>query len=213
MELNILDPYGDYQTAGYLRNHFKEKDLEIVAHLEAAAFYDHVTEAIRLLRKHAVITYAHVLQTHKCLFESVYPWAGEDRSVNAPDIAIVRAGYNKLFTHPQDIRRATDYALHRASDSHDLREHPGEIFGYFAHAHPFLEGNGRTILTVFTELCRRSGFYVRWDQIAKKIFLETLTDELQHPGSGMDGLVKTYMHDGKPTISQLTAQMNTNFHR
>jgi hypothetical protein len=30
MELKILDPFGDYQTEGYLRNLFKEKDLEIV---------------------------------------------------------------------------------------------------------------------------------------------------------------------------------------
>jgi hypothetical protein len=27
MELQILDPFGDYETAGYLRNTFQEKTL------------------------------------------------------------------------------------------------------------------------------------------------------------------------------------------
>ena len=44
MELSILDPFGDYQTEGYLRNLFKEKNLTIVGHLETAAFEDHVHE-------------------------------------------------------------------------------------------------------------------------------------------------------------------------
>lgn len=30
MELKILDPFGDYVTAGYLRNRYREKDLWLV---------------------------------------------------------------------------------------------------------------------------------------------------------------------------------------
>jgi fido (protein-threonine AMPylation protein) len=29
-----------------------------------------------------------------------------------------------------------------------MRERPGEVMGYFAHGHPFLDGNGRTIMVV-----------------------------------------------------------------
>jgi len=43
MELKILDPFGDYQTEGYLRNLFKEKDLELLViwkqqHLKPRSF-------------------------------------------------------------------------------------------------------------------------------------------------------------------------------
>ncbi len=175
MELSILDPFGDYQTEGYLRNFFKEKNLAIVGHLETAAFEAQVHQTIRFLRRQPVIHYEHITEAHKQLFDSVYPWAGQDRSENAPHIAIAKAGYNNLFAHPADVRRAAEYALNKAKDVAYLREHPGEVFGYLAHAHPFLEGNGRTILTIFAELCRRGGFHIRWEEIDKDMFLQTLT--------------------------------------
>ena len=84
MELTVLDPFGDYQTEGYLRNLFKEKDLVIVGHLETAAFEDHVHETIRFLRRLPDIDYQHVTEIHKRLFSSLYPWAGKVRSENAP---------------------------------------------------------------------------------------------------------------------------------
>jgi cell filamentation protein len=110
MELSILDPFEDYQTEGYLRNIFKEKDLTIVGHLETAAFEDHVHEAIRSLRRLPRIDYEHITATHRLLFESVYPWAGQDRSENASNIAIVKGKYKTLFAHPADVRRAAEYA-------------------------------------------------------------------------------------------------------
>lgn len=108
MELKVLDPFGDYQTEGYLRNLFKEKDLEIVGHLETAAFEAQVLQAIRFLRRQPTLNYEHILETHRQLFDSLYPWAGQDRSENAPHIAIAKAGYKTLFAtssgHPQGSR-------------------------------------------------------------------------------------------------------------
>ncbi len=34
MELQILDPFGDYETRGYLQNTYQEKDIRLVGHLE-----------------------------------------------------------------------------------------------------------------------------------------------------------------------------------
>ena|SRR5579864_7300361 len=103
MELKILDPFGDYQTEGYLRNLFREKDLEIVGHLETAAFEAQVLQALRSLRRQPTVNYEHITGTHRQLFDSLYPWAGQDRSQNAPHIAIVKAGYKTLFAHPATI--------------------------------------------------------------------------------------------------------------
>ena len=141
-----------------------------------------------------------------------YPWAGQDRSLTAPDIAIAKGGYATLFAHPADCRRAAEYALSQGQDVGFLRTHPGEVFGFLAHAHPFLEGNGRTILTVFAELTRRAGFHVKWEEIGKKEFLDTLTDELLSPSKGtMDSLVLQHVQDGGLTSEMMARRLRVRF--
>jgi cell filamentation protein len=213
MELNVLDPFGDYATEGYLRNVYKEKDLSIIGHLETAAFEDHVHDAVEFLRAQSSIEYSHITETHRILFESVYPWAGRDRLETAPHLAIARGGYSTLFSHPAAIRKAVDVALHKAGDAEYFLSHPGEIFGYLAHAHPFLEGNGRTILTVFTDLTRRCGFHISWEEIDKARFLDLLTKELLEPGKHMDSLVIPYVHKGVLSGGESAKQLTLNFNR
>ena len=43
-----------------------------------------------------------------------------------------------------------------------MTEKPGEIMGYLAYAHPFLDGNGRTIMVVHAVLAQRAGFSIDW---------------------------------------------------
>jgi cell filamentation protein len=184
MELQVLDPFGDYETAGYLRNSFGEKDLGLIGQIETGTYEQEVLPTLLFLESLPVLQYDNLLEVHRRLFSSVYPWAGQDRSVNAPHIAIVKAGYKTLFAHPADVQRASEYALHQGQDKSYLRAHPGEVFGQLAHAHPFLEGNGRTILTVYADLSRRADFHVAWEQMDKDVFLKTLTSELLNPGKG-----------------------------
>src|SRR5271170_635045 len=139
MELQILDPFGDYETAGYLRNSYQEKDLRVVGHLETAAFEQEIVPTVRFLRRLPTLRYEHITETHQRLFISLYPWAGQDRSVTAPDIAIAKAGYKTLFAHPGTVQLAAEHALNLGQNPAYLRAHPGEVFGYLAHAHPFLE--------------------------------------------------------------------------
>lgn len=46
MELSVLDPFEDYQTAGYLRNIYQEKDLRVIGHLETAAFEQEILPTV-----------------------------------------------------------------------------------------------------------------------------------------------------------------------
>jgi cell filamentation protein len=212
MELQVLDPWGDYETAGYLRNHYQEKDLSIVGRLETAAFEQEVPQTLRVLRRLPTLSYEHIIETHRTLFSSVYPWAGQDRSQTAPNIAIAKGGYSTLFAHPKVVQLAAQHALKLGQDKTYLREHPGEVFGYLAHAHPFLEGNGRTILTIYSELSRRSGFHVEWEAIDKKQFLETLTQELLNPGKSiMDKLVVSYVRPGVLSLDVTASRLRVNF--
>lgn len=112
----------------------------------------------------------------------MYPWAGQDRAATASQLAVGKAGRYDLFAHPQDARRAVEHALGMANDSAQMRTKPGEIMGLLCHGHPLLDGNGRTLMTVHAELCRRACIRIAWEEVAKADYLAALTRELERPG-------------------------------
>lgn len=70
-----FDPFGDRDTRGYLRNRLGTNDLALVSQLEAYAFAAHVRPALANLKAAKSVGYDQVLDTHRRLFSSVYPWA------------------------------------------------------------------------------------------------------------------------------------------
>jgi cell filamentation protein len=199
-----FDPFGDRDTRGYLRNHLATNDLALITRLETHAFAANVVPALAALAASRSVGYDQVLETHRRLFSSVYPWAGQDRTTLAPDIAISKGGMSDLFAHSADVRRAAEYGLAMGLDSQKMRANPGEIFGALAYAHPFLEGNGRTIMTVHADLARRAGFHIDWAPIGKAEFLTALTAELRAPGTALDALVLPHVRPG-PLPTERTA--------
>ena len=71
-----FDPFGDFETAGYLRNIYQVKDPRVVKHLEHAAFESNVEEALAYLAALNEVDYAAVLRVHEILFSSFYPLGG-----------------------------------------------------------------------------------------------------------------------------------------
>jgi cell filamentation protein len=189
-----FDPFGDFETRGYLRNVARAKDPAIVQRLQHNSFLTGIDAALAHLEGQPILAYSDVLHTHETLFEGVFPWAGEDRLTNAPGL-FIRKG-TVLFAHPQDIRKAVDYALQKGQDKAFMREKPGEVMGYLAHGHPFLDGNGRTIMLVHAELARRAGFRIDWSSTGKDDYLAALTAELEEPGKGsLDQYLKPFIRD------------------
>jgi cell filamentation protein len=124
-----FDPFGDFSSQGYLRNFLGFKDIQQVKALEHASFKANVDRAMSALAAIEFIEYKHVLAIHKTLFGTIYPWAGQDRSVTAPGINITKAGYNAMFAQSQYIRRVTDYALDQVRDLNIMRKQPGYVIG------------------------------------------------------------------------------------
>ena len=116
-----FDPFGDFESRGYLRNIAGEKDLERVKHLEHHVFRLNVGNALAALRTGKPLGYKEVLDTHKRLFGDLYPWAGQDRAETAPALAVGKGGRYDLFAHPQNIRRAVEHGLSLASDPVQMR--------------------------------------------------------------------------------------------
>jgi cell filamentation protein len=189
-----FDPFGDFDSLGYLRNFPGFKDISQVKALEHASFQINLDRAINTLAAVDLIEYKHFLEIHKTLFGDVYPWAGQDRSVTSPGINISKAGYNAMFAQSSYVRRVTEYAIDQSRDLYIMRQQPGYILGSLAHAHPFLDGNGRTILVLHTELAHRAGISIDWTQTEKKAYLIALTAELNDPGKGhLDNYLKPFI--------------------
>ena len=187
-----FDPFNDFETRGYLRNLFGEKDPAIIKHLEHSSFVAGVEVTFNYLSSIRKLSYLNVLHTHKLLFGDMYPWAGQDRIQTAPDIAVSKGSV--LFAHPKDAKAAVEYALKIGSDKSFMAKKPGEVMGYFAYGHPFLDGNGRTIMVVHTELAQRAGIGIEWAKTSKTEYLIALTQEIETPGAGyLDTYLKPYL--------------------
>ena len=81
-----------------------------------------------------------------------------------------------------------------------MRQKPGEVMGYLAFGHPFLDGNGRTIMVVHTVLAQRAGISIDWASTDKADYLNALTQEIDKPGQG---LLDTYL---KPFVQTAISQ-------
>jgi cell filamentation protein len=200
-----FDPFGDFETQGYLRNLAKEKDPDIVRRLEHASFMTGIDAALERLAKIKRLAYPDMLETHRILFDAVYPWAGQDRRMTTPDLAISKG--TVLFAHPDHIQRAVDYALTHGQDKEFMREKPGVVIGYLAYGHPFLDGNGRTIMVVHGVMAQRAGISIDWAATDKVGYLSALTKELDNPDQGhLDGYLKPFIR-GAVGTERLAAEI------
>lgn len=185
----MFDPFNNYETEGYLKNFEKEKNLFIVKKLEQAVFNANLGKAMDYIFKCKVIEPKNLLQVHQILFDGLYPWAGldrqtlEKRKLLPPNLHIHKG--NIHFLHPSRILHSLEYTLNRAKSPQLMSKSPGSILGELAYIHPFLDGNGRTLLVVFNELCRRSNFSIDWSKINKTDYLMALTEEIENPSKNI----------------------------
>ncbi|MDQ0654849.1 Fic/DOC family protein [Pseudomonas cedrina] len=183
-----FDPFGDFETAGYLQNALQLKDPVEVKESEHLSFELSMEDALVYLAKKKPIDYACVLKVHEILFSDFYPWAGKARTELVPHLAVFKGSqddpHHTPFEHPAAIKLCVDYALELASNKKRFRDRPGDVMGQLAFAHPFLDGNGRTILLVFMELCYRSKFAIEWSRTNKDDYLRALSAEIRTPFKG-----------------------------
>ena len=190
----MFDVFGDFDTRGYLRNSEGLKDLSKVKRLEHRVFLKNLPSSIEYLKSVEIVAYQDVLHTHRILFHDLYPWAGQDRQATAPEVAVIRAGRNDLFAHPRSTQDAVHYALKLGQDRAYMAAHPGEVMGHLAHAHPFLDGNGRALMVVHNELAHRAGISIDWIRTNKHAYLEALTREIDRPGNAeLDTYLKPFV--------------------
>ncbi len=103
----------------------------------------------------------HLRAIHKHLFQDVYEWAGELRTLE-----ISKGGSTFMFCRfiengMADVhRRIVEAEYLRGLDGNGFAAKAGEIIGDVNHIHPFREGNGRTQLTYLRLLAEQAGYRI-----------------------------------------------------
>ena len=190
-----FDPFGDFESRGYLRNFGGLKDAAAIKEAEHLAFCLNLPDAVEHLRQIDRITYLDVLDTHKILFGDIYPWAGQDRATVASTLMVSKGEVQ--FAPPGHEELAVQHALRLAQEGNAMSKTPGVVIGYLSYGHPFLDGNGRTIIVVADELAYRAGISIDWASTDKQVYLGALTRELDDPRSGaLDAYLGPHIREG-----------------
>lgn len=105
---------------------------------------------------------AHLQAFHRQIFGSVYPWAGELRTIEiskgtsfCPSVHIVP------FAGDVFGKLAADDHL-RGLDRPEFVRALADLYGDVNAIHPFREGNGRTQRAFLAQLAREAGYTVSW---------------------------------------------------
>ncbi len=158
------DPYL-YPGTDVLRNRFDVRDSILLAQMEADA------TALRLAQLKRSPTrgkfdVAHVKAVHKYIFQDIFPWAGEFRTVN-----ISKGGH--LFGMCAFVESALNDLLARLPKENHLKNLDPSAFasraGFYLSEinaiHPFREGNGRTQREFLRQLGAAAGYAIDWRNI------------------------------------------------
>jgi cell filamentation protein len=100
----------------------------------------------------------HLRAIHRHLFQDVYDWAGDIRTLE-----ISKGGSQFMFckfieTGMADVhRRVVESRFLQALSVDSFAAKAGEIIGDINHIHPFREGNGRTQMTYLQQLGEQAG--------------------------------------------------------
>jgi cell filamentation protein len=161
------DPYV-YPGTSILRNLAELRDAERLERFES----DHCFARLLELYENPVplgFDLNHLKQIHHHLFQDVYAWAGEFRTVNM-------AKGNSFFARPEYVLPELQKVLDRLASEHFLRgadsqrfcERAAYLFAEINAVHPFREGNGRAQREFLRELAVEAGYELAWDLVTQE---------------------------------------------
>ncbi len=147
------DPYL-YPGSTVLRNKFGLRDAARLDYVEREIVVQRAAEGI----PGGNFDLAHLRAIHRHLFQDIYEWAGELRTVE-----ISKGGNQFLFRQFIEIgmadicRRLRQAGFLRDLTPGDFAAAAGKIIGDVNYLHPFRDGNGRTQLHFLFQLAEQAG--------------------------------------------------------
>ena len=147
------DPYV-YPGTLVLRNRLGIKNYKKLERMERSMAGQRICEGV----PEGKFDLAHLQAIHRHLFQDIYDWAGELRTVE-----INKGGHQFQFrqfirTGMADVHgRLVRSKFLRRLSRHDFAQEVGVIIGDVNYIHPFREGNGRTQVQYLKQLAAQAG--------------------------------------------------------
>lgn len=147
---------------GTLRNLYDERDARVLARME---YSDTTVRAVQLGTGEADVprTYdgAHLRAIHGYLFQDVYEWAGEYRTVNmskGPGRGFGDVTTGEVDRYLSDVQQLVTSTNWGELSRNDFIATASTVFAYVNQAHPFREGNGRTSKVFMAHVAEQSPY-------------------------------------------------------
>jgi cell filamentation protein len=158
------DPYV-YPRTGVLRNNLEIYDQAQLARAEA----DIARAALAVLSENpppGSYDLSHWQAFHRRIFGSLYPWAGELRTVQIAKPNAFYARPEHIESYAQGIFTELDRDHHlkgldRATFVERLTHYHAEMYA----VHPFREGNTRSLRALLSQLAREAGYRLSWEHL------------------------------------------------
>lgn len=155
------DPY--LLSTGALRNRLGISDPATLERAEKG-LVDLRMARIDIDGPRGAYTFARLKETHRYLFQDLYDWAGEARTVTLAKAEYAQ-GARTVFAQPADIERRGAEIFDRLGEQNELKGLPRSdfvdaittLFADVNALHPFREGNGRTQEAFVKALGRDAG--------------------------------------------------------
>lgn len=134
----------------------------------------------------------HLRALHGHLFQDVYPWAGEIRTVDMGKRAgrgfLPHGQVPEVMEHVRDVLR--DVKWLRTSSLPTAKRTLPLLYNIVNTAHPFREGNGRTQRQFFNDLAKGAGFKIDWTSIPKAVKRSRVRDGAWRRRAAYEGDVR-----------------------
>lgn len=157
-----------------LRNLFDERDPDVLARLESVEAAERQRE---LMAGEVAITRPydadHLRTIHQHLFQDVYPWAGEYRTVEiAKGVgrSFAEAKTGEIDRYLSDVKHLVDETEWPGLDREAFAERAAAVFAYLNQAHPFREGNGRTAKVFMEQVAEQSRFTFDYGRVSPHVW-------------------------------------------
>lgn len=159
------DPYADPDT-GVLHNPWGIVD-ELLLDRRIAAITALRDARLAMTRVEGHYDLAHLCEFHRFLFDGIFDWAGNTRTVDIsrdiPFCQVQNLASSAARIFYGLVAREQLQGLNRSAFVAALAKFLGDLNAL----HPFREGNGRTQRAFMRQLAADAGYHLDWTQVAK----------------------------------------------
>lgn len=174
-----------YSQDGVLKNKFGEKDpkkLEILEKRSTIRGWIKLQNEL-IATPNLNLDAALIKKIHKSLFEDVYDWAGEYRTVNIVKGKTMFANALYVPAALEDlVTKLNRDITSKSITSNNISEKLAYYYGELNMIHPFREGNGRTQKIFIEKVANELGYTLQLEKIDSKKLLEVTIESVNGTG-------------------------------